>query len=71
MSILSIILLILIGLLSGSIITWLFIGSKYAGTIHIENDTENSGEKYVFSFNDFDYMRTSKSVRLHVEDHTR
>ena len=57
--------------LSGSIFTVVLTTKPCIGTIHIEPDTENSGEKYVFSFDDFDSARNSKYVKMRIEDHTR
>ena len=59
-----------IGAVIGTIVTRLFIGGNIIGTLHIEQDLENGGEQYRFSFDSFDEARKSKIVRFKIEDHT-
>ena len=59
-----------IGAVIGMIVTRLFIGGCIIGTLHIEQDLNNGGEQYRFSFDSFDEARKSKIVRFKVEDHT-
>lgn len=61
---------ICIGAVIGTIVTRLFIGGRIIGTLHIEQDLENGGEQYRFSFDSFDEARNSKIVRFKIEDHT-
>ena len=60
----------IIGVIAGVIGTKLYFNNPIIGTIHIELDTDNSGEMYRFSFNDFDKARKSNIVRMKIEDHT-
>lgn len=67
----TIAILILISWIFGGISVWVITTKPCIGTIHIEPDTENSGEKYIFTFDDFDSARNSKYVKMRIEDHTR
>lgn len=63
----------LIGLILGAgIMTFVDLTfTKVIGTIHIENDLENSGEKYIFDFTkDFHKVKNHQIVRLRIKDHT-
>lgn len=61
---------LLIGFLIGVIITTVVHMEGTIGTIHIEPDFEDGGETYRFSFEDFDQVKKSKTVRLNIKDHT-
>lgn len=67
----TIVILIFFSGIAGGITVWVLTTKPCIGTIHIEPDTENSGEKYVFSFDNFDSARNSKYVKMRIEDHTR
>ena len=68
--ILSFILAFWIGSIIGAIVTRIYIRGAIVGTIHIDQDYENIGETYRFSFDDFDKIRKNKIVRIKIEDHT-
>ena len=59
------------GSVIGTIVTKIVMKRKCIGTLHIEPDMDDGGEKYRFSFNDFSAARNSKLVTLRMVDHTR
>ena len=61
----------MLGSVIGTVVTIIMKRQIHIGTIHIEYDRENSGEKYIFSFDNFDGLRTKKSGIVDIVDHTQ